>query len=126
VFKNDPRLAVVWVLPALRQDFDDAAKYLLERSGRLVQEFAHLVQAIQFLCPLLQSVEYGPELGFVRLHCFAPTALSRVFDKMIPRPVRPSTRSESDSAVRTWRMNSVSCMTGWRFSQSQLIPNWRP
>ena len=93
---------------------------------RLIQELIHFVQTVQFLGALLQLAKDDPDLGFVSLHFPRLARIVSACDSTTPRPERPSTRTVSLSAGRTWRTNSVSCTIGWRFSQSQSIQDGRP
>ena len=108
--------------PALQTTVDDLPSVVASAKTTLASLNELLVRVDREQGPLLQSVEHRPELGFV---CFHPV-LSPICDRMTPRAVRPSTRTESLSVGRTWRTNSVSCTTGCRLSQSQSIPKGRP
>ena len=111
---GDTREARLRVLPAERQDLDDAAEDLVQRRLRRVADLVDPVEAGELLRPLLQGLEEVVR----RRQAGLPSPARR---STTPLPERPSTSTRSGSSSRTWRTNSVSDAAGRARSQSQSI-----
>ncbi len=105
------RLAHLGILPARRDDLQDPREPGPPWQFVVAQDLPHLVEAAEFLRPLLE----------VPKDLFESVLLSVHF-RITPLPVRPSTRTSSGSRSWTCLRNRVSFTTSCRDSQDQSIP----
>ncbi len=70
--KMNARLAVVRKLPAVREDFDDAAEDQVQRQLRPVQQLVHAIKTVQLLGALLQLAQDGRNLRLISTHSSVP------------------------------------------------------